>query len=117
MIDPITLKKEKDKARDLRNSTWWKRKRSNGLCYYCGRKYPVAQLTMDHVIPLSRGGRSVKDNLVPSCKDCNNAKKNLIPAEWTEYLDRLKQDADPRGAGAPDSLAEPSAEKKTPLDS
>ncbi len=98
LIDPITLKKEKDKARDLRNSTWWKRKRSNGLCHYCGRKFPVAQLTMDHVIPLARGGRSVKDNLVPSCKDCNNRKKNLIPAEWTEYLERLKIDARPRSS-------------------
>jgi len=45
---------------------------------------------MDHVIPLARGGRSVKENLVASCKDCNNKKKYLIPAEWADYLKSLQ---------------------------
>lgn len=103
----MTLKREKDKARELRNSTWWKRKRSNGLCYYCGRKFPVAELTMDHMIPLSRGGRSVKDNLVPSCKDCNNAKKNLIPAEWTQYLERLRGESPVAADAAESNTTEP----------
>lgn len=34
---------------------------------------------MDHVIPLSRGGRSTKANLVPCCKECNAAKKADLP--------------------------------------
>ncbi len=90
MVDPLTLKREKERARELRKSTWWKRKISSGECYYCGRKFEQKDLTMDHKIPLSRGGRSSKDNLVPACKECNNAKKNLLPAEWTEYLERLR---------------------------
>lgn len=36
---------------------------------------------MDHKIPLSRGGKSAKGNVVPSCKDCNNAKKNRTPVD------------------------------------
>jgi 5-methylcytosine-specific restriction endonuclease McrA len=44
---------------------------------------------MDHIIPLSRGGRSTKDNLVPCCKDCNNRKKGSLPVEWEEYLQTL----------------------------
>ena len=46
------------------------------------------ELTMDHLVPLSRGGRSTKDNLVPSCKSCNNKKKTMLPVEWDEYLNR-----------------------------
>lgn len=88
-VDPVLLKQEKAKARELRDSSWWKRKRSAGLCYYCGQKFPPAELTMDHLIPLVRGGRSVKENLVPACKDCNNKKKYLLPTEWDEYLQSL----------------------------
>ena len=36
---------------------------------------------MDHVVPLSRGGRSVKGNIVPCCKECNNNKKYKTPVE------------------------------------
>jgi 5-methylcytosine-specific restriction endonuclease McrA len=43
---------------------------------------------MDHLVPLARGGRSTKNNLVPSCKDCNNKKKNMLPLEWEEYLEK-----------------------------
>ncbi|MDE0788643.1 MAG: HNH endonuclease signature motif containing protein, partial [SAR324 cluster bacterium] len=46
----------------------------------------ATKLTMDHVVPLARGGRSIKSNLVPCCKSCNNQKKNLLPIEWKEYL-------------------------------
>jgi 5-methylcytosine-specific restriction endonuclease McrA len=46
---------------------------------------------MDHVVPLSRGGRSTKDNLVTSCKECNNKKKTLLPMEWEEYLESMNK--------------------------
>jgi 5-methylcytosine-specific restriction protein A len=46
---------------------------------------------MDHVVPLARGGRSTKGNLVPACKDCNNKKKNLLPMEWEAYIARLRK--------------------------
>ncbi len=103
LVDPITLKREKAKARDLRKTTWWHRKRADGRCHYCGRVFKVNELTMDHVIPLSRGGRSVKDNLVPCCKECNSAKKNLIPAEWGDYLARLRGELPDSGGDAGDS--------------
>ena len=41
-----------------------------GLCVYC----PALATTLDHVIPLSRGGPHTKDNLVPCCKSCNSKK-------------------------------------------
>ena len=85
------IKREKAKAREMRASQWGKRKRSSGLCYYCGRKFKPAELTMDHLIPITRGGKSAQGNLVPACKECNNKKKYLLPTEWEEYLETLKK--------------------------
>ena len=90
-VDDEHIRREKAKARELRNSSWWKRKRSTGICYYCGNKFKPAELTMDHLIPVARGGRSVSGNLVPACKECNSKKKYLLPMEWEEYLGSLKK--------------------------
>ncbi len=89
--DETVLKKERAKARQLRASQWWKRKRSDGVCQYCRQSFPPKELTMDHVIPLSRGGRSEKFNLVPCCKACNTQKRQMLTAEWDEYLETLKK--------------------------
>ncbi len=80
------IKREKRKARELRNSQWWKRCCAKGVCYYCGRSTPSKKLTMDHIVPISRGGKSTKNNVVTACKGCNNKKKQLLPMEWEEYL-------------------------------
>ncbi|OGG94780.1 MAG: HNH endonuclease [Candidatus Lambdaproteobacteria bacterium RIFOXYD12_FULL_49_8] len=85
-VDPDQLKREKAKARELRHSQWWKNLRGRGQCYYCKRRFPALELTMDHLVPLSRGGKSVKQNVVPCCKECNNQKKYLLPVEWEAYL-------------------------------
>ncbi len=89
-VDEKMLSREKTRARKLRAGQWWKRKCSTGICHYCGAVFPPSELTMDHVIPLARGGRSEKFNLVPSCKACNSAKRQLLPAEWEFYMARLR---------------------------
>ena len=91
-MDEAHIKREKAKARELRVSQWWKRKRSTGICYYCGQIFKPAELTMDHLVPVTRGGMSVQGNLVPACKECNNKKKYLLPTEWEEYLESLKEE-------------------------
>lgn len=90
-VNEHEIKKEKQKARDLRKTQWWKRKCSEGTCYYCDRKIPPRELTMDHKVPLIRGGKSVKNNVVPACKECNNKKKHSLPLEWEDYLTRIKK--------------------------
>ncbi len=90
-VDESIIKAERSKARNLRKTRWWQQKTAAGTCYYCGRKVGYAGLTMDHIIPLSRGGRSTKDNLVPCCKECNNRKKGSLPVEWEEYLESLER--------------------------
>jgi len=90
-MDESWIKAERDKARRLRKSRWWQRKTAPGRCHYCGRRVGQAALTMDHLVPLSRGGRSTKDNLVPCCKRCNTEKRARLSVEWQEYLDRLDE--------------------------
>jgi len=90
-IDEALIRAERNKARALRRSRWWQLKTSTGTCWYCGRMVGFQNLTMDHVVPLARGGRSTKDNLVPCCKECNTKKKSSLPVEWEEYMDELKR--------------------------
>jgi 5-methylcytosine-specific restriction enzyme A len=88
------MNRERRKARELRNSQWWKRRLARGICHYCGRPTPPKELTMDHIVPISRGGRSTKGNVAAACKECNNAKKQLLPMEWDEYLKGIRTDDD-----------------------
>lgn len=80
-VDPAHIKKERNAAKELRRSSWWKQKLAEGLCHYCEKKHPKEELTMDHIVALARGGRSNKGNIVVSCKDCNTKKKTKTPAE------------------------------------
>lgn len=80
------IRAEREKARVLRKQSWWKNRVAQGVCHYCGRRVPPQELTLDHVVPLARGGRSSKNNCVPACKACNTNKRDLLPMEWQEYL-------------------------------
>ena len=79
---PVTedeIRHERRKARELRDSQWWKTRTSQGLCAHCGGRFPARELTMDHLVPIIRGGKSIKGNVVPSCKPCNTARKHSLP--------------------------------------
>lgn len=93
-VDPETLRRERARARELRQRSWWKRRLAAGVCYYCRRQVGPRRLTMDHRVPLGRGGRSVRGNVVPACKECNTKKQRLLPVEWEEYLQRLAHAAE-----------------------
>lgn len=64
-------------------------KRQNSRCYFCGCKLtsiphlPNSQ-TVDHIVPLSRGGSNSPDNLVLACAHCNFSKHDKLPHEWPE---------------------------------
>ena len=50
-------------------------------CQYCGDKKGVAELTLDHILPRSRGGDNSPVNIVTACIKCNNRKSNRTPEE------------------------------------
>lgn len=96
--DPAHTARERKRARELRDSSWWKNELAKGVCRYCGGKFQPEELTMDHIIPVARGGKSVKGNVVPCCKNCNSKKKCLTPAEQI-LAEIFKNDGDTSPAG------------------
>jgi 5-methylcytosine-specific restriction protein A len=81
--DPEHIKRERRKAQELRQSSWWKQQLGRGICYHCGEKFNHQSLTMDHVVPIARGGKTSKKNCVVSCKPCNTKKSHFMSVELT----------------------------------
>ena len=61
-----------------RKNVFW---RDDYVCQYCGKKFTYKDLTMDHVVPKSKGGHKDWKNIVTSCKWCNCKKRNRTPSE------------------------------------
>ena len=55
--------------------------RDQHLCLYCGHEYPRPHLTRDHVMPLSKGGRDIWENVVSACFHCNSRKGGRTPQQ------------------------------------
>lgn len=109
--DPAHVARERKKARELRNSAWWKALLEKGLCHYCGGKFHPEELTMDHIVPVARGGKSTRGNVVPCCKECNNRKKYLTPAEI--LIQQMEREAEAKtGDTLPLSEEKSSGEKE-----
>jgi 5-methylcytosine-specific restriction endonuclease McrA len=57
--------------------------RDHAECSYCGKPLTIPELTMDHVIPESKGGAKKWDNIVAACGACNSRKGNNLPqGKW-----------------------------------
>lgn len=55
------------------------------FCRWCCEFMPLGTATIDHVIPLARGGQHCRDNLVAACRKCNSSKGQKTLSEWMEY--------------------------------
>jgi len=99
--DPQHVARERQKARELRASGWWINLVHRGECHYCKKRFPATALTMDHIIPVARGGTTTRGNVVPACKACNQTKRHLTPAEQI-----LRQLEDSGELGEPPMLDE-----------
>ncbi len=75
------IRKERNKARMLKRTPWWSRQLHQGICHYCGNRFQPDHLSMDHIVPLARGGKSTRGNVVPACAECNRKKKLETPAD------------------------------------
>lgn len=73
-----------------------------GRCHYCKRKFGRPEWTIDHVIPISKGGTDRPENLVGACQACNWKKSSMLPKEflksrpgWRRTLAELAKKAQP----------------------
>ena len=61
--------------------------RDRNVCLYCGKHFADGDLTRDHVVPVSKGGTDIWDNVVAACKRCNHFKgSRLLPECGLELL-------------------------------
>jgi 5-methylcytosine-specific restriction endonuclease McrA len=72
------IKKPKSAVRFSRQNIY---ARDKYHCQYCGRKFPSEDLTYDHVLPKSRGGKTEWNNIVTCCMPCNRQKGGRTPGE------------------------------------
>lgn len=88
-LSKIIKKKESQERRyeitqlewaQLREKTF---KRDDYTCVYCGKR--GEKLELDHIIPFSRGGRSIESNVITSCRLCNRQKKDKTPIEFIKW--------------------------------
>ena len=68
--------------------------RDESRCQYCGKRFPTSELTLDHVVPRSRGGASTWENLVCCCVACNMRKGGRLPEE--AHLKLIRKPYKPR---------------------
>jgi 5-methylcytosine-specific restriction endonuclease McrA len=78
LIEYIDVRKRQGRASNMRASVIL---RDRYRCQYCGVKGNAFELTLDHILPRSRGGRTVPENLCAACKPCNQRKGDRTPEE------------------------------------
>ncbi len=77
--------------------------RDRYLCAYCGRAFPEDDLTREHIVPSSRGGRDSWMNCITACRSCNGRKADRLPEEarmsllYLPYVPSLHEDMILRG--------------------
>jgi 5-methylcytosine-specific restriction protein A len=89
---PEKLKARVEKSQRLRTTQCWSKseqlttllKNQKGKCGYCGKQ--MSSPTVDHKIPVSRGGTDALDNLIAACKPCNSRKRDKTDQEYREFL-------------------------------
>lgn len=74
-----------------RHNVFW---RDKFQCQYCLSKLPAQKLTLDHVIPASRGGQTSWENIVSSCASCNTKKGAKTPDEARMKLHKIPMEPD-----------------------
>ena len=92
------------KAKDKR---YWFNRQGNGICNYCGRRYPYDQLEMEHMIPKELGGPDHRRNMQLACKSCNRKKGTSTDTEFRQLnvnLIPLEERMPPKRPIDPDKL-------------
>ncbi len=67
--------------------------RDKYTCQYCGKRFPASELTIDHIIPKSKGGLTKWDNVVACCKKCNEKKGHRSP--WDANMTLVRKPSAP----------------------
>lgn len=75
--------KPKTQLRSVRKEVWGK---TGGRCAYCGKELNPFIFSVDHLIPLSKGGPDETENMMPACKSCNSSKGTKLLEDFRELI-------------------------------
>ncbi len=89
-LDEWDFKRERQLARELRQSQWWKRRCAKGRCNYCGAQTPAADLTMDHIVPLARGEKAPREMWFRRARPVTPRNNNSFPWSGMPISSRVK---------------------------
>lgn len=78
LVSFVDVRKRRRSAGNLRTKIFM---RDRYRCQYCGHRGPLADLSLDHILPRSRGGKTTPENLCVACRVCNSRKGDRTPAE------------------------------------
>lgn len=73
------LRKRESISREIKQAVWDK---SDGRCWYCGKKLNPFFTHYDHFEPHSKGGEDTVENLVLACPPCNHSKRDMSVSDW-----------------------------------
>lgn len=83
VVRELTKYKKKNAVKFSRENVYT---RDKGRCQYCSKKVPRAEVTYDHVLPRSQGGKTKWENIVIACLHCNQRKSNKTPEQASMRL-------------------------------
>jgi 5-methylcytosine-specific restriction endonuclease McrA len=92
LVDEKTRPFTKDELREDVLSVFNGHEDGASQCRYCKGFYTLAEIAIDHAMPLSRGGALDLTNLDYPCANCNNAKGSLTPTEFLKLVDFLERE-------------------------
>jgi 5-methylcytosine-specific restriction endonuclease McrA len=75
---PRPVRRHTSRSRKVKRRRLWQ---SHPFCVYCGCALTLEVATLDHVVPLSKGGTNSADNLVLACQSCNRKKADGLPTQ------------------------------------
>jgi hypothetical protein len=78
LLNFVSLSHRKNVVRLNRNNVF---QRDHHTCQYCGKSLPFSQLTLDHVVPVVKGGKKTWENITTACRSCNVKKGGRTPEE------------------------------------
>lgn len=63
--------------------------KQNGKCSMCGDKLSYLNFTVDHVIPISKGGKNTLDNMEAMCYMCNQMKNDYLKSDFLTHIEKI----------------------------
>lgn len=61
-------------------------RQADGKCALCGRPLTYAEMTIDHIVPLAKGGENEIENFQCTCKECNEFKQSILPEDFMDKI-------------------------------